>query len=214
MLLELDDAVAPGGRPGDTECEHHRLGAGGGESNLLRRWDQRHDQFRPLDLERVGGAVVRASRHLLAQRTDDSRVGMTQEQRTVAHGVVDQLGPVDQPLSRAARSGHVDARIVGARGVGGATGEHSTGSLRQVGVGACLHSLCHRHALRIPGIWRRRSESNRRSGFCRPVPYHLATSPLLRVAIFGIAVEWALALKNTGATASCCLHLLVRLPAR
>ncbi len=26
-------------------------------------------------------------------------------------------------------------------------------------------------------FWRRRSESNRRSGLCRPVPYHLATPP-------------------------------------
>ncbi len=29
----------------------------------------------------------------------------------------------------------------------------------------------------LPENWRRRSDSNRRSGLCRPVPYHLATPP-------------------------------------
>jgi hypothetical protein len=33
-----------------------------------------------------------------------------------------------------------------------AAGEHSTRPLCQIGVGACVHGLGHRHAVRIPGM--------------------------------------------------------------
>jgi hypothetical protein len=44
--------------------------------------------------------------------------------------------------------------------VGGSTREYSARTFRQIGVGARMHSLGHRHAERIPGKMRRRSESN------------------------------------------------------
>ena len=152
VLLELDDAVAACGRPGHPQREHHRLGPGCGETNLLGRRDQRDDLLRPLDLEGMGRAVVRASRHLLLDGRNHRRVRVPEEQGAVSHRVVDQLGPVDQPLSRSARSGHVDAGIVGTRSVRGAAGEHSTCPLRQVGVCARVHGVGHGHAERIPGV--------------------------------------------------------------
>jgi hypothetical protein len=38
------------------------------------------------------------------------------------------------------------------------------------------HALTRRMFL-VELVWRRRADSNRRWGFCRPLPYHLATSP-------------------------------------
>ena len=146
VILELDDAIAARRRSRHAQREHHRLGAGRGETNLLGRRDQRRDQLRPLDLERMGGAVVRPARHLLLHGRDDRRVRVAEEQRAVAHRVVDQLGAVDEPLPRAARSRDVDARIVGARRVRGAAGEHLSRPLRQIGVSARVHSLGHGHA--------------------------------------------------------------------
>jgi hypothetical protein len=35
------------------------------------------------------------------------------------------------------------------------------------------------HVLKVYEFWRREAESNRRYGFCRPMPYHLATAPRL-----------------------------------
>ena len=65
----------------------------------------------------------------------------------MAHRVVDELGTVDQPLPRAAGSGHVDAGIVCPRSVCRAAGEDTTRSLRQIGMGARAHGLGHRHAV-------------------------------------------------------------------
>ncbi len=182
MVLELHDAVPTRRRPRDAQREHHRFGAGCCEADLLRRRDQRGDQLGPFDLERVRGAVMGAVSDLLSHRLDDGGIRVTEQQRAVTHRVVDELGAVDQPLSGATRARDVDAWVVCPRGMCRAAREHPARAFTQVGVSARMHGLGHRHVVRIPGIWRRRWESNPRSGFCRPVPYHLATSPRIRSA--------------------------------
>ena len=166
VLRDLGDDVPPGRRPREPEREHGRLGPRRGEAHPVDRGDGGGDPLGPLDLEAAPGAEVSALVELAVDRLDDRGVGVAEEEGAVAHGVVDQLTPVDEPLPRPPGPLDVDRRTVRAGHVGGPPGEHA----RRPGVEVVVGGHGHR------GM-RRRWESNPRSGFCRPVPYHLATSP-------------------------------------
>jgi hypothetical protein len=145
VLIEHHDAIAPRGSPCDPEREHPGLCARRSEPDFLRRGDERGDELGPLDLKRMRGAVVDAPADLLAHCLHDCRVRMAKEQRAVTHRVVDELGAVDEPFARSARACHVDTRVVGARGVGGAAGEDSLRALGQVGMAGGAHGLINGH---------------------------------------------------------------------
>ncbi len=55
------------------------------------------------DLELVAGAQVRAARGLLLHGLDHGGMAVAEEERAVAHPVVDELVPVHVPLARAER---------------------------------------------------------------------------------------------------------------
>ena len=86
------------------------------------------DQLGPPHLELVGGAPVRAARHLPLDGLDHGGVAVAQQQRAVAAEVVDVLVAVDVPLAGARRAGGID-RIGQQRAavVGEAGGQHLAG---------------------------------------------------------------------------------------
>src|SRR5262249_55762318 len=80
------------------------LGAGDGEAQQLGARDQPRDQLGPAHLELVAGAEVSAASDLLLHRAHDCRMAVAQEERAVAHPVVDVLVAVDVPLAGAGRA--------------------------------------------------------------------------------------------------------------
>ena len=88
----------PGVGARDAQRQMRRLGARHREAHHLGRRDELADQLGPADFELVAGAEMRAARGLLLDGLDDGRVAVAQEQRAVAHPVVDVLVAVDVPL--------------------------------------------------------------------------------------------------------------------
>src|SRR5688572_12459039 len=91
MVVELDQLAAAGEGPGKAYGHHRCLGAGAVEAHLLAAGHEVDNLLRPLDLESMGGAIMRPDRHLLGDGSNDVRVAMAEDQGAVAHNVVDQL---------------------------------------------------------------------------------------------------------------------------
>ena len=84
--------------------------AGVDEAHALGGRDQRLDQLGPVDHLGMIVAEVEAVGDGALDGLDHRRMGMAEQQRAVAHAVVDVLVAVDVPLARAARVGDVRRR--------------------------------------------------------------------------------------------------------
>jgi hypothetical protein len=98
VVLELDQLVPAGERPSEANRHLHGLGTRAGESHSFCGGDQALNQPAPLDLQLVARAKMRAPLDLIAHRSDDVRVGMTEQQGTVPAYVIDDLVAIDIPF--------------------------------------------------------------------------------------------------------------------
>ena len=98
VAIELDDARLAGERSCKTEGHQGRLGTGTREAHDIGGGYQSHDLLCPLDLKLLAGAVVRASLKLCRRCFGHAWVAVAQQQRSMAHHVVDVLVPIDIPL--------------------------------------------------------------------------------------------------------------------
>ena len=100
---ELHDEVATGRRARDADRAHHRLGAGRHEAHLLETRIGAGDALRQLDFALAGRAVSGAGAARLADRGDDGRMGVTQDQRTPGADEVEEAPAVGVEEMRALR---------------------------------------------------------------------------------------------------------------
>ena len=86
---ELDDGIASGGAAGETDRRHHRLGAGGNESNHFQVWNCRHYEIGQLYFLATRSAKAETGGSGRRHRLDDVGVGVAKNQRAPRTDVVD-----------------------------------------------------------------------------------------------------------------------------
>src|SRR5205807_817499 len=91
-----------------------RLRSRADESHQLRRGNELLHEPGPLDLQRRAVGVERPLRRLLGDGGHDGWMGVAEQQRGAAHGIVDVLMTIDVPLARAFRAAVVDSPRAGA----------------------------------------------------------------------------------------------------
>ena len=109
VARELHDLRAPRVGAGQAQGEVRGLGARHGEARQLPARNEAVDQLGPADLQLVAAAHVGDARHLLLHGLDHRGMAVADEERPVAHPVVDILVAVDVPLVAAQRPRHVRA---------------------------------------------------------------------------------------------------------
>ena len=136
---EFDRAGASGNDAGDALGHQGRFGAAAGEADLFRGGHQAANRFGPFHFEGVAGAEVGTFGDLGLNGFDEGGMAVSENERTVAHPVVDDFAAFDRPFAGALGPLDVD----GKRGeiatvVGDAAGEGLGPAAGQcLGLGEC-----------------------------------------------------------------------------
>ena len=110
MPFEAQQFVTSGKGTCQAQRQHRAFGAGADEADFLCRGHQFSDQRRPLQHLRVVVAKMQTVADHTVHSVQHVGVRVTEQERAVAHAVVDVLVAVDVPLSRAARMVDIDRR--------------------------------------------------------------------------------------------------------
>ena len=134
VVLELDDLRLSGVGARHANGHHIGLGAGAMKADLLGAWDQLPDPVAPLHFEFGRAGEVGASGHLLLDRADDLRAGVSKNQRAVSREVVQDAVAVHIVLGRALSVSVVELeRVLASRVVGHPVREEGAGRLVHFG---------------------------------------------------------------------------------
>jgi hypothetical protein len=133
---ELHDVLLAREGPGQAHCHVGGLGARCRKAHALGARHEPVDPLAPLDLLRMAGAIVRAMQRLLAHGLHDRARIVPEEERAVAHPVVDVAVAVHVPLVGALRPIHIEReRLHAAVVVGHRVGKEPPGALVQLARG-------------------------------------------------------------------------------
>ena len=127
--LELDDLLAPRGRPRDAHGAHRGLGPRADEPHALERRHQRGGRVSPSSTSSgLGRAVARAVSSGRGKRLDETPRRVAVDERSPRHHVVDVAVAVDVFERRAGRAANEERRradrLEGADGAVDAAGQN------------------------------------------------------------------------------------------